>query len=123
MAYLKKMQKQADLFLLHGGGSKEGGVDKNQIAAYEAKYGKGSAKQDYDAKYDYGGSGDLSADAENYEKIAKLMMQHILDKKGMTGENFVKEWRWGATDAQSKGRSDAKDYFGKVIESLEESID
>ena len=123
MAYLKKMQKQADLFLLHGGGSKEGGVDENQITVYEAKYGKGSAKQDYDAKYDYGGSGDLSAETENYEKVAKLMMQHILDKKGMTGENFVGEWRWGSEDAQSKKRSDAKDYFGKVIKSLEESID
>ena len=123
MAYLKRMQKQADLFLLHGGGSKESGVDEKQKAAYEAKYGKGSAEQVYDAKYDYGGSGDLSAETENYEKVAKLMMQHILDKEGMTGENFVGEWRWGSKDAQSKKRSDAKDYFSKVIRSLENIID
>ena len=123
MAYLKKMQKQADLFLLHGGGSKESGVDENQKAAYEAKYDKDSAEQVYDAKYDYGGSGDLSAETENYEKVAKLMMQHILDKEGMTGEKFVSEWRWGSKDAQSKKRSDAKDYFSKVIRSLENIID
>ena len=121
IGYLEDLENQAQLFLLHGGGKKKGKVDEKQIPVYEKYLGRKLTEDEkkYDPKYDYGGSGHLADRGTEYEKVAKVLMQNILNKKGMTREDFIKEWRWGATGGKKRTRADDSRYFDEFDLSYE----
>jgi len=83
-------------------------------AALFAKFGKEPAKPGYDARYDYGGSGDLiktDADKKTYEQVAKKMMAYELERAKGDPRKAVEQWR-------GKKQSEDPTYFRKVFDGL-----
>lgn len=94
LGFLKKFIKQGEVF---------------------AKYGKEPNKSGYDAKYDYGGSGDLiktEKDKELYERMATKMLTDIYNKNDGDLDKTWQEWRFGpqgGTDERYK-----RQFFNKI---------
>lgn len=92
-AFMRRMEAQASLF---------------------AKFGKEPAKPGYDARYDYGGSGDLiktDADKKSYEQVAKKMLAYELEQAKGDPVKAIERWR-------GKARTQDPAYFSRVFDGL-----
>ncbi|UCD07086.1 MAG: hypothetical protein JSW41_04620 [Candidatus Aenigmatarchaeota archaeon] len=96
-SYLKRFIKQADKF---------------------SQFGNEPDKKGYDPRYDYGGQGDLTseADRETYNSIAKKMIGYTYTKNNQDLDSTLLEWRFGANTRKTIS-SDAK-YFKKIQDQL-----
>ena len=83
------------------------------------KYGHEPDKEGYEAKYDYGGSGDLtsSADKRMYKQVGKKLLQLVWDQSDGDMNRFLTAWRYGEGSGKDVEQEDERYYkaFTKVF--------